>query len=70
MGGKYINIDNGRLRYAGITGGWWPSSAVAYTSVTSARAYYLGFSDNGVGPSNGPTYRWLGFPLRRLKCHP
>ena len=62
----WISLIIGRLRAAGNGGFGWPSSAVAYTSVTSATAYYLGFYTTNVGPSDGPYHRWNGFPLRCL----
>ena len=54
----------GTLRYAGHAADYW-SSRAAYTSSTSATAYYLEFA-TAVNPSSGPSSRWLGFPLRCL----
>ena len=56
----------GRLRAAGIVGFGWSSmgSSRHYTGSTTPSAYYLKFDAAIVGPSNGPHYRWYGFPFR------
>ncbi len=61
-----LTVSAGTLGYADQYGHWWPSRAAAYTSSTSATAYYLDFRDTAVYPSNGPVNRWNGFPLRCL----
>jgi len=64
----YVDLPNtaGTLRYAGLDGYEWSSRGAAYTSSTSAAAYYLEFNDSTVYPSGGPDARWVGFPLRCL----
>ena len=60
----FVILDYGSLRYFGINGYGWSSASQAFTSVTSATAYYLGFGASGVHPSDGPDNRWDGFPIR------
>ena len=64
----YINTQMGRSRYAGIGGNYWSSVAASKLSsgTVTPSAYNLNFNATGVGPSNGPSYRWFGFPLRCL----
>ena len=62
----FVILDYGSLRYFGINGYGWSSASQAFTSVTSATAYRLGFSASSVYPSDGPSNRWYGFPLRCL----
>ena len=59
-----VNISNGRLRNAGNIGYGWSSRAAAYTSGTSATAYWFEFQTSAVNPSHGPNNRWNGLPLR------
>ena len=61
-----VYLGRGALRYFGVTGYGWSLISVAFTSVTSAAAYYLDFHASGVGPSYGPNSRWHGFPIRCL----
>ncbi len=62
----FFNLDYGSLRNFG-NGGWdWSRSSVAYSSDTSAGAYYLLFNAGTVYPSHGPDNRWFGFPVRCL----
>ena len=61
-----VILGNGALRYFGVNGYGWSLISVAFTSVTSAAAYYLDFHASGVGPSYGPNSRWHGFPIRCL----
>ena len=65
-----LTVSAGTLGYAGVSGSWWSSRAAAYTSSTSATAYYLEFGGSSVYPSNGPNNRWYGFPLRCLSSMP
>lgn len=58
-------MSNGRLNNSGQNGNWWSLTAGYYTSVTDARASYLYFNADGVGPS-GSSDRWYSFPLRCL----
>ena len=56
---------------SGFLGGFdasygWSSLSVVFTSVTSATACNLGLNASGVAPSNGPNFRWFGFPIRCL----
>ncbi len=64
----YFNLTNsaGTFRRAGAYGQGWSSRAAAYTSSTSATAYYLEYRPTEVNPSNGPNNRWNGFSLRCL----
>ena len=62
----FVDLYYGSLRAFGIYGYGWSSSSVAFTSVTSATAYYLGFNASGIGSSHGPNARWVGFPIRCL----
>lgn len=66
MRSGYIQIQDGVLRHAGQNGQGWSSRAAAFTSDTSATAYYLEFRATAVNPSNGPNNRWNGFTLRCL----
>ena len=61
-----VNLSYGSLRGFGFDGYGWSSISVAFTSVTSATAYYLNFNASGVYPSHGPYARWGGFPIRCL----
>ena len=63
-----INIGNGHSGYVGVGGNYWPSTAASKRSDNSSvfSAYILGFAASGSYPSNGPDYRWFGFPLRCL----
>lgn len=61
-----IDVDVGRLWNAGIGGAAWSPSAAVLSSTTNTTAYYLGFDAAIDYPSNGPRYRWYGFPLRWL----
>lgn len=63
-----FNLTNsaGTFRNAGAYGQGWSSRAAAYTSSTSATAYYLEYRPTDVNPSNGPNNRWNGFALRCL----
>ena len=56
----------GTFRYAGTYGVYWSLWAAAYTSSTSATAYYLRVEPYAVRPSYGPSHRFNGFPLRCL----
>ncbi len=58
----------GTLRNAGRHAGYWSSrgSSTRYDGVATPSAYNLGFNATGVGPSDGPYERWLGFSLRCL----
>ena len=60
----YVYLNNGSLRYFGLSGYGWSRSSVAYSSATSANAYNLKFNAGTVYPSNGPNNRWNGFPVR------
>ena len=59
-----VDIGDGRLRYSGINGYDWPSTASSrlYNDSAVPSAYYLRFNATGVYPSNGPYFRWNGFP--------
>ena len=61
-----VGLNLGALRYFDLYGYGWSSASQAFSSVTSATAYDLGFNASGVLPSNGPGNRWNGFPLRCL----
>ena len=61
-----VYVDYGALRGYGESGWGWSRSAVAYGSATSAFAYQLYFNPSVVHPSNGPFYRYYGFPVRCL----
>ena len=61
-----VDLDYGSLRLFGVYGYGWSSASWAFTSVTSATAYLLGFYASGVAPSYGPDHRWHGFPIRCL----
>ena len=63
---EYVTLRYGSLRGFGFDGYDWSSFSVAFTSATSATAYYLTFRASGVNPSGGPDRRWLGFPIRCL----
>lgn len=64
----HIDINDGRLWYAGISGYYWSLSAASKHADGSATpsAYGLYFNAGGVYPSNGPHNRWNAFPLRCL----
>ena len=62
----YVYLNNGSLRYFGLSGYGWSRSSVAYSSATSANAYHLDFNAGTVYPSFGPFNRWVGFPVRCL----
>ena len=62
----YLPTTAGTFRDAGAYGIYWSSRGAAYTSSTSATAYYLQVEPSAVVPSDGPTNRWVGFPLRCL----
>lgn len=67
-GHLYLANSAGTFRTAGFNGIYWSSRAAAYTSSTSATAYYLQVEPSAVKPSNGPFHRFLGFSLRCLDC--
>ncbi len=66
----YIELPKtaGRLRNAGNNSLAWSSvaSATRNDGASVPSAYYLHFFGSNVNPSNGPDYRWYGFPLRCL----
>ena len=62
-----VLLSHGSLRNFGINGYGWSSASRAFTSVTSATACNLGLNASGVAPSNGPNFRWFGFPIRCTK---
>ena len=59
-----IDGSNGRLRFIGLRGYAWSSSALTYVSSTDAGSLDLRFDVAGVAPSNGASNRWSGFSLR------
>lgn len=61
-----LHKTTGTFRNAGAYDIYWSSRAAAYTSSTSATAYYLQVEPSAVKPSNGPNNRFNGFPLRCL----
>ncbi len=61
----WVNLNNSALRSFGIYGYDWSRSSIAYSSATSAKAYYLDFHASGVYPSSNDN-RWLAFPVRCL----
>lgn len=56
----------GSVRSFGIVARGWSRTGVGYASATSATAYGLYANVSGVYPSNGPNYRYYGFPVRPL----
>ncbi len=62
----WVNLNNSTLRSFGHNENVWSRSAAAYSSATSANAYYLAFNAGTVYPSRGPDNRWYGFPVRCL----
>ena len=60
----YKEAGHQPLRGASVAGYAWSSSATEEAKDWSA--YYLGFNASGVYPSNGPSDRRDGFPLRCL----
>ena len=62
----WVNLNNSALRNFGLVGYGWSRSSVAYSSATSANAYYLLFNADTVYPSFGPFNRYYGFPVRCL----
>ena len=56
----FVILDYGSLRYFGIYGYGWSSASRAFTSVTSATAYFLDFNASGVYPSYGPDRAIVG----------
>ena len=62
----HVDLNYGSLRVFGINGYDWSRSSVAYSSATSANAYYLTFNAGTVYPSSGPHARYYGFPVRCL----
>ena len=69
MRSGYNDIESNRLCVAGIDGAYWPLTAtsIRYTGSKAPSAYRLGFNLVDIDASDGPHYRWHGFPLRRLK---
>ena len=61
----WINLNNSALRSFGINGYDWSRSSIAYSSATSAKAYYLDFNPSDVGSSRSNP-RWQGLPVRCL----
>ena len=55
------DLKTGTLRWVGFGGNDWTSMASSTT-----KAYFFGFNDPELGPSNGPIDRWEGFPVRCL----
>jgi hypothetical protein len=65
----HINPSNsaGTFRSVGYEGVWWSSRWTDNVwGSAGLGGYYLYFNATGVGPSNGPTERYHGFPLRCL----
>ncbi len=64
----YLIPNVGKSWDAGQYGYWWSSrgSSTRYDGVTTPSAYHLHFNATGVNPSNGPSNRYYGFPLRCL----
>lgn len=58
--GGNVNIEIGSLRSADINGYIWAATAYTY----KLHAYFLGFNDANVYPSNSSDGRWLGFMVR------
>jgi hypothetical protein len=62
-----LTISAGTFRNAGHEGNWWSSrGADNVWGSAGLGGYNLNFNATGVNPSNGPTNRWIGFPLRCL----
>ena len=62
----YIVISGGRLGVVGNNSYDWSSMATSNIwGDAGFGAYSLDFNADEVYPSNGPTGRWVGFPLRR-----
>lgn len=57
----------GSVRSFGIVARGWSRTGVDYASATSATAYGLYANASGVYPSNGPNYRYYGFPAQRRR---
>lgn len=70
MRSGYVELPRtaGRLRSASYNGIIWSSFASSRNSNNSSvpSAYNFNFNAGGVVSSNGPDYRWVGLPLRRL----
>ncbi len=64
----HINVNISFLRYASSTNfNWSSTTASTVWGTTGLGTYYLEFGTANAYPSDGPTYRWLGFPLRCLE---
>lgn len=60
-----VDINIVCIRYAGIDGAWWsPSAASNIWGNAGLGANYFRFYVTEVNPSNGPSNRWIAFPLR------
>lgn len=60
-----LTITAGTFRNAGQNGNWWSSrGADNIWGSAGLGGYNLNFDATGVNPSNGPTARYIGFPLR------
>lgn len=59
---------SGHLRFANSGGYFWSFSASSkhYSGGFYPSTYFLDFNTSEIYPSDGPSYRWYGFPLRRL----
>ncbi len=62
----WIYLNENMLVGHGQAGWNWSRSSDAYSSATSANAYYLTFNAGTVYPSSGPHARYYGFPVRCL----
>ncbi len=64
----YVYRNNSSARVLGVDGHSWSATAspVYYGGSAGLTGYNLGFNASGVFPSNGPDYRWNGFPIRCL----
>ncbi len=68
MRSGYLAPLDGKSWFAGQNGYDWSSrgASTRYDGVSTPSAYFLVFNAAGMYPSNGPSNRYDGFPLRCL----
>ncbi len=61
-----IVLNTGFLKYNGMVGDAWLPLGGVFSGSTLAAGYHLDFNASNLYSSNGPTNRYVGFPVRCL----